>query len=105
MPHEINLSMGDVEFYSKVIIALEESINSVMADDIPVSKFKKDMKSLQKHFDKNGISDYKVNIPQGDKQDILDILSKAFPHELLEFKDETVKDAYDEGDYYNGWYN
>ena len=99
-----NLNIGDLEFYSKTITTIEESIDKVMSEEIPISKFKKNMKSLQKHFNKNGISDYKVVMPQGDKQNILDVLSRVFPHELLEFKDEIVKNAYDEGDYYNGWY-
>ena len=50
------------------------------------------------------ITDYKILIPEGNKENVLEEMQFIFPNDLLEFKDDKLKSSYEEEDYY-GWYN
>ena len=74
-----------------------------MTDELSLPKFRQSLKNVQKMLDKNKISEYKVIIPQGNKQDMIDLFQYTWDIELLEYKDAMIQREYEkEGNY--GWY-
>ena len=49
------------------------------------------MKFLNSEIKNHKIKDYKIKIPKGSKQALINKLSSIFPEELLEFKDNDTK--------------
>ena len=63
------------------------------------------MKFLNSEIKNHKIKDYKIKIPKGSKQALINKLSSIFPEELLEFKDNDTKEAYqNQADVWGGNY-
>ena len=97
------IAMKDKAYYKETIEAIDDIIDKFMEGELSVPKFKKSLKSLQTLLDQKKITDYKITIPQGNKEELINKFQYVWEVELLEFKDELCKNQYEEGDYY-GWY-
>ena len=75
-----------------------------MSGNYSTSKFTKKLKSLQSMMNKQEITEYKIIIPKGNKEQLIDTLSTSFPSDLLKFKDKITQNEYEIGEM-NGWYN
>ena len=95
--------LKDRVYYKQVCESLEERIDDFMGGEGSLTKFKKELKNLQEQMNEHKITDYKIVIPKGNKNDLVNKFQFILPHELLEFKDEISKNEYDKEDDY-GWY-
>ena len=101
--HHDKVTLKDQTNYSEVCEAIEECSDKFIAGELSLNKFKKSLKKIQSRMDEYKITDYKISIPQGNKNEILNSLQFIFPEELLEFKDMMTSRAYkNEGEHY-GW--
>ena len=97
------VTLKDKSFHAQTKEALDSIVDKFMADELSLPKFRKSLKNVQKMLDKNKISEYKVIIPQGNKQDMIDLFQYTWDIELLEYKDAMIQREYEkEGNY--GWY-
>lgn len=97
------VALKDKTYYSEICESIEECMDEFISGEISLKKFKKGLKTIQSKMDKFKITDYKLSIPLGNKEELLHKLQFIFPFELLEFKDKDSQKAYkNEGDYY-GW--
>tara|TARA_Y100001963_G_scaffold69297_1_gene96483 strand:- start:231 stop:1139 length:909 start_codon:yes stop_codon:yes gene_type:complete len=97
------IAMKDKAFHKQTVEALEEIVDSFMEGDTTLPKFKKSLKALQAMLDHHKISDYKIVIPKGNKQELIDKFQFVWDNELLEYKDELRKHEYELEEQY-GWY-
>jgi len=97
------VAMKDKAYYKETMEAIDDIIDKFMEGTLSVPKLKKSLKSLQTLLDQKKITDYKIVMPQGNKEELINKFQYVWEVELLEFKDELCKNEYEEGDYY-GWY-
>ena len=85
---------NDMNKYSKTLELIESAMDEFMSDSLSFKDFNDQMKFLNSEIKNHKIKDYKIKIPKGSKQAIINKLSSIFPEELLEFKDNNTKEAY-----------
>ena len=96
---------NDMNKYSKTLELIESAMDEFMSDSLSFKDFNDQMKFLNSEIKNHKIKDYKIKIPKGSKQAIINKLSSIFPEELLEFKDNDTKEAYqNETDVWGGNY-
>ena len=96
--------LKDKTFYNQIVEAIETIVDDFMSGNYSTSKFTKKLKSLQSMMNKQEITEYKIIIPKGNKEQLIDTLSTSFPSDLLKFKDKITQNEYEIGEM-NGWYN
>ena len=65
-----------------------------MSDSLSFKDFNDQMKFLNSEIENHKIKDYKIKIPKGSKQALINKIETCFPEDLLEFKDNDTKEAY-----------
>tara|TARA_R110002110_G_scaffold9762_5_gene47822 strand:- start:9430 stop:10338 length:909 start_codon:yes stop_codon:yes gene_type:complete len=98
------MTMKDKAYHKQTKEALEEIVDKFMEGETTLPKFKKSLKSVQAMLDQHKITDYKIVIPEGNKQEVIDMFQFQWDLELLEYKDELRKHNYEMEEHY-GWYN
>lgn len=98
------MALKDKTYHKQAKEALEEIVDKFMEGETSLPKFKKNLKAIQAVLDQNKITDYKVIIPDGNKQELIDKFQYLWDVELLEYKDELHKHQYEMEEQY-GWYN
>ena len=97
-------ALKDKSYYSEICEVIESYIHRFVSGELSLVKFKNKLKKIQSKMDGFKITDYKILIPEGNKENVLEEMQFIFPNDLLEFKDDKLKSSYEEEDYY-GWYN
>ena len=85
---------NDMNKYSKTLELIESAMDEFMSDSLSFKDFNDQMKFLNSEIKNHKIKDYKIKIPKGSKQALINKLSSIFPEDLLEFKDNDTKEAY-----------
>ena len=67
------MTMKDKAYHKQTKEALEEIVDKFMEGETTLPKFKKSLKSVQDMLDQHKITDYKIVIPEGNKQEVIDM--------------------------------
>jgi proteasome lid subunit RPN8/RPN11 len=94
-----------IEQYNQVLKKIGSVNDSFMQNELSFKDWKKELKEVQSKLNEFKIKDYKVIIPEGNKQEVISELMHTMPESYLEFKDNQVELNYQTSDYrQNGWY-
>tara|TARA_Y100001963_G_scaffold104531_1_gene144073 strand:+ start:3061 stop:3990 length:930 start_codon:yes stop_codon:yes gene_type:complete len=85
---------NDMNKYSKTLELIESAMDEFMSDSLSFKDFNDQMKFLNSEIKNHNIKDYKIKIPKGSKQALINKLESCFPEDLLEFKDNDIKESY-----------
>ena len=96
---------NDLNKYSRTLELIESAMDEFMSDSLSFKDFNDQMKFLNSEIKNHKIKDYKIKIPKGSKQALINKIESCFPEDLLEFKDNDTKESYvQNGDVWGGNY-
>ena len=85
---------NNVNNYHRLLEAIESANDEFMDGSKNLSDWKTELNTIQDQLDVSNITDFKLNPPKGNKQVIINTLMTMLPEEMVEFKDNDLKESY-----------